>query len=214
MKVSGFDDTIAWYNQNAQKYATVNSGLADLDQIDELAKRIPAGSRILDAGCAAGRDSNLFAKRGFKVTGIDISDGLIEIAKRDFPRIKFIKMSFLNLSFNDECFDAVWAHQSLLHLESINHVTISLKEFYRVLKPKGILLVLVKAQMGNDKTAIVSDTFSGHDRFFQYFTKDEINNLLDNVGFEIIKLEQYMEIDKNPQGRPEVGLILSISRKP
>lgn len=213
MKVSGFDDTIAWYDQNAEEYAQVNARVADLDQIEELSSLLPENAAILDAGCAAGRDSKLFFDKGFRVTGVDISKGLLDVARKQFPEIDFINTSFLELPFDDQTFDAVWAHQSLLHLETQSDVEAALKEFYRVLKISGVLLILVKAQMGESKTAVVSDAFSGHDRFFQYFTKQEVVALLGKCKFSIIKVEEYRETDKNPNGRPEVGLIYSISKR-
>src|SRR5690349_21410973 len=44
--------------------------------------RLPAGSRILDVGCGAGRHSNEPARRSFHPTGIDISEGLIDVARK------------------------------------------------------------------------------------------------------------------------------------
>lgn len=213
MKVSGLDDTIAWYNQNAEQYAKINAGVADVDQIEELSNLLPHSAKILDAGCAAGRDSILFHEKGFDVTGVDISTGLLAVARRTYPQITFLEANFLELPFESNKFDAIWSHQSLLHLEKQDDVSAALAEFHRVLKSDGVLLVLVKSQMGTNKTAVVSDAFSGHDRFFQYFTKDEISSLLTKSGFDVFKLEEYREIDKNPSGRPEVGLIYSLSRK-
>lgn len=63
MKVKGFKDTIAWYNQNAEQYAKANANIADLDQIDEFSNLLPRGATVLDAGYAAGRDSNLLRKK-------------------------------------------------------------------------------------------------------------------------------------------------------
>jgi ubiquinone/menaquinone biosynthesis C-methylase UbiE len=213
MRVSGFNDTIDWYNQNANQYAEANAPLADIDQIEELSSLLPAGASVLDAGCAAGRDGNLFQQRGFQVTGVDVAEGLINIAHQQFPEVNFVQANFLSLPFQDQTFDAVWAHQSLLHLETQEDVKKALGEFRRVLKPNGVLLVLVKEQTGEDKTAIVTDSLSGHDRFFQYFKQEEMQSLLTEAGFGVQKLEQYSEADKRTDGRPEVGLIYSISRK-
>lgn len=73
--------------------------------------------------------------------------------------------------------------------------------------------ILVKAQTGKTKTAIVSDSFSHHDRFFQYFTTREMQNILKKSNFEILSICQYKESDKYPSGRPEVSLILVLARK-
>jgi ubiquinone/menaquinone biosynthesis C-methylase UbiE len=213
MEVHGFSDTIEWYDDNAKHYAGVNSGIADLDQIEEFSKLIPKHGTVLDAGCAAGRDCQLFANKGFKVTGVDVSKGLLEIARRSVPEANFIFANFLKLPFEDESFNGVWAHQSLLHLETQEDVKDALREFWRVLKPNGTLLVLVKAQTGNSKTAIVSDSFSKHDRFFQYFSTDEVASLLSGSDFKNSRISTYREIDKNKNGRPDVNLILAISNK-
>jgi ubiquinone/menaquinone biosynthesis C-methylase UbiE len=211
VRVSGFQDTIAWYDQNAGQYAEVNAPLADIDQIEELSSLLPPSAAVLDAGCAAGRDSELFRQKGFQVTGVDISGGLIGVGRQQFPEVNFVQANFLELPFPDQSYDAIWAHQSLLHLETQDDVRKALSEFHRVLRPEGKLLVLVKAQTGGDKTAVVADSLSGHNRFFQYFTKDEMQTLLTQAGFQPQKLEEYLESDKRPDGRPEAGLIYSIS---
>jgi len=213
MEIKGFADTIAWYDQNAEQYAEVQGKIADHDDVALFASKLPTEGYILDAGCAAGRDANLFTQKGLRVEGIDVSKGLIAIAKKNYPHLSFRIGNFLSLPYENETFDGIWAHQSLLHLETVEDVLTALKEFYRVLKPGGIILVLVKAKMGVEKTAVAKDAFSNHDRFFQYFTKDELRELLSKSGFKINQIEQYNEIDRNPHGRPEVDLILALGEK-
>lgn len=48
--------------------------------IDEL--QLPTGSALLDVGCGTGRHSIELAKRGYKVTGVDISSGMLTEAKK------------------------------------------------------------------------------------------------------------------------------------
>ena len=212
-KIHGFSDTIAWYNSNAAQYADAISGLVSEDEVNEFVGNFPKKGRILDAGCGPGRDSAEFAKRGYEVTGVDISAGLLEEACKRYPEITFVEEDFRSLPFEDSVFDGVWAHASLVHLETKADVVKSLAEFYRVLHPGGVLHVLVKAQTGENKTAVVTDKLSGHDRFFQYFTENEIREYLEATGFTVLKLEQYCEADKNPEGRAEVEWILGLGRK-
>lgn len=209
----GFKETIKWYDQNAGKYADATREGVSLDELTDFVTLIPNGSRILDVGCGSGRDTHLFTQGGFDVIGLDVSSGLIEEAKKRFPISLFLEGNFLNLPFPNDEIGGIWAHASLVHLETIFEVQHVLSEFYRVLRSNGILHVLVKAQVGEDKVAVVSDKLSDHDRFFRYFTMEEVRQYLEQAGFEVIQLDQYRETDKTPSGRPEVEWILALSRK-
>jgi ubiquinone/menaquinone biosynthesis C-methylase UbiE len=213
MNIKGFEDTIAWYNDNAEKYAAATAEFVDREQIADFVTALFPGARVLDAGCGSGRDTNALVESGLDTVGLDYSAGLVAEAKRRFPNCQFIEGSFLDLKIADETLDGIWAHASLLHLETIDDVKKALSEFHRVLKQNGVLHVLVKAQTGTEKTAVVSDSLSGHDRFFQYFTKEELTQLLNEFGFTVTLMEQYREIDRSPNGRPEVEWIISLSRK-
>ena len=146
---------------------------------------MPKEAKVLDAGCASGRDSALLIDKGFKVVGIDLSRSFIEIARKEHPNINFIHGNFLKLPFGKEEFDGVWAHASLVHLETNSDVRKALKEFNRVLRKDGILHLLVKAQKGKEKIAIIKDSLSEHDRFFQYFTIPEVEKLIDETGYKL-----------------------------
>ena len=213
MQIKGFRDTINWYNQNAQVYSKSILNYSSPEQIDEFVKLVPKSTKVLDAGCASGRDSKFLLDKGINVIGIDLSLELIKIAKKNYPDIKFVEGNFLNLPFIDKMFGGIWAHASLLHFENTEDVFKALSEFYRVLMKNGIIHVLVKAQTTINKYNIVIDKLSKHNRFFQFFTKEEIKDLLQRSSFKIIKLEHYREIDKNPNGRPEVEWIVCLGKK-
>ncbi|MBW7960074.1 methyltransferase domain-containing protein [Patescibacteria group bacterium] len=213
MKINGFNDTIDWYSKNANHYAQSIKNREFIDAINEFTRLILKEGRVLDAGCAAGRDTNLLSDKGLVVVGIDLSKELLELAKKSYPTLKFIEGDFRNLPFEDNYFDGIWANASLLHFETIQQVTKAIKEFYRVMKKGGVIHVSVKAQTGKDKTAVVSDSLSKHDRFFQFFKEGEVKDLLIKNYFEIIKLKQYRETDIIPNGRFEVEWILALARK-
>ncbi len=213
MKIEGFQDTIDWYNHNAEEYARITLKGASPEELAEFVAMLQPNSKVLDAGCGSGRDTNLLSEAGMNAVGLDLSEGLIKVARKLFPDGNFIEGNMLKLPFPDKSFDGVWAHASLLHFETQDDVIRALSEFSRILKPNGVIHVLVKAQTSNNKTAVVSDSLSKHDRFFQYFDQNEIKEILTKTGFEISKLEQYKETDRNPSGRPEVEWILSLARK-
>jgi ubiquinone/menaquinone biosynthesis C-methylase UbiE len=213
MSVTGLEDTIKWYDDHAEQYAEAGAAYFDINHITTFAKRLPNGATVLDAGCGAGRDADILSKQGLEVTGVDLSGGLLEVARKKFPEITFVQGNLLDLPFDDASFDGVWSNTSLLHLETAEDVKRALGEIYRVLKKPGLLHVVVKAQTGANKTAVVSDKLSGHDRFFQYFTVDELSQLLTAAGFNITHIKEYSETETIPHGRPEVKLIWCLAQK-
>lgn len=208
--IKGFKDTIAWYDANAAQYATNIEKIPSRELLDRFAAAVGKGGKVLDAGCAAGRDCRLLKDRGLVPIGIDLSEPLIEIARNKHPDVEFRQGNILNLPLEDESFDGVWAHASLVHFETTEDVVKALKEFNRVLKLNGIIHVFVKQQSGKEKTSVISDKLSGHDRFFQWFTKYEVQQLLDKTGFAIIDLQDDYE---DPVGRDEVKWVVALAKK-
>lgn len=208
--IKGFTDTIAWYDANAQQYAANIQSFPNDALLAKFSELVGDSGHVLDAGCAAGRDTKLLHDRGLHVVGIDLSQSLLEIAREKYPEIEFVAGNFLNLPFADASFAGVWAHASLLHLETVTEVEVALGEFNRVLKANGVLHVFVKQQLGAEKTSVVSDAFSNHDRFFQWFTLAEIQELLQKAGFTILEIQDNLP---DPGGRAEVKWINAFARK-
>ncbi len=208
-KIKGFQDTINWYDQNASTYAKKINSLINWDEIDYFLSLLPPHAEILDAGCAAGRDCQIFFDKGYFPVGVDLSSGLLNIARKNHPQIKFIQANFLDLPFEKETFDGVWAHASLLHLETLAEVTQALKEFNRVLKPRGILHVSVKQKLGQEDASVVKDKLSNHERFFRWFTPTEIKQLVLDANFNLLTLKTNL----SDAARPEVKWISLYAEK-
>jgi len=207
-----FAQTIKWYNDNAQTYANKIEHLPELEYIKRFANLLKSGDKILDAGCAAGRDSKIFKDQGFEPTGIDIVENFIKLARKKNPNIEFVHGDFRNLPFSDNTFAGIWATACLLHSETTADVKKALNEFYRVLEPKGIIHISVKQQLDNKKTAKTSHQFSkGFKRFFRFFTAKEIKNYLTKAGFQILKLEDNSSAKGN---RQKIKWIVVLAQKP
>ncbi len=209
MKVKGFDDTIEWYDQNAKQYADASYKIIANDAINKFTSLLPQAPKILDAGCGAGKDSKAFHNLGIDVIGVDISKGLLSEARLRNPDITFIEGDLLDLPFENGSFDGLWSHASLVHLENLIDVKKALSEFDRVLKTNGILFIYTKSQTGNQETAVVKDSLSNHERFFRYYTEQQLKDLLRDAHFSILK----SEIEDDMHGRDEVKWIKLLARK-
>ncbi|MDQ0215859.1 ubiquinone/menaquinone biosynthesis C-methylase UbiE [Oikeobacillus pervagus] len=94
---------------------------------------------ICDLGCGDGYGAFLLANQGFQVTGIDLSEKMIQLAKRNENNDLQFKVGDLSkLPFHDESNDAALAINSIEWTESPFHV---LKEIARILVPKGIACI-------------------------------------------------------------------------
>ncbi len=184
-------ETIKWYDRHAQEYEVKNRSYYSLAKINDFIRLLPKNANVLDAGCGTGRDSKLLSDKGCIVTGLDLSAGMIALARKKYPGLQFVQDDLLNLPFTNASFDGIWAMASLVHLESVSDVEKALQEFHRILKKGGVLHVTVQANIESKKFAV------SNERFYQYFTKEEMEKLVTQAGFKIKKLYQYT--DENTQ---------------
>ena len=100
-------------------------------------------SHVLDLACGVGTTSLFLAKKfNCKVTGIDISENLIECAKTNLAKTgQGLKVTFqaadaFSLPFSDETFDCIISQAFFI---LVDNKELALKEMYRMLKPSGYL---------------------------------------------------------------------------
>jgi len=95
---------------------------------------------ILDLGCGIGRHSILFSQEGFTTYGLDLSENAINRAKQWSNdcglNIDFIVDDMINLPYNDEMMDAIFAYYVISHTDTKGVIKI-LKQINRVLKSQG-----------------------------------------------------------------------------
>jgi SAM-dependent methyltransferase len=77
---------------------------------------VTAGARVLDVGTGPGHLAAAAAARGARVTGADLSEGMLAIARRRYPELDFVQADAEDLPFADGAFDAVIAAFVVNHL--------------------------------------------------------------------------------------------------
>ena len=125
---------------------------------------LPAGARILDAGCGSGRNMVDLARHG-TVTGIELSPPSVALA-RERDRGAVIEGSVLDMPFDDDAFDLTVSLDVIEHLQDD---VAALRELRRVTKPGGVLLVTVPAYQW---------LWSGHDEINHHHRRYNRRTLL------------------------------------
>jgi len=97
-----------------------------------------ASEQLLDVGCGTGHWSGFFADMGYRVTGVDISTEMIEVARAAVPSGSFQVADAHRLPFKDASFDVV---ASMATLEFCLDAQAAIKEMVRCAKPGGTMLI-------------------------------------------------------------------------
>ena len=136
-------DVQGMFNAVAKNYDLMNS-LASLGQVRRWRKEVrravvtrPA-MRVLDVAAGTGASSIEFVRAGADVVAVDFSEGMLEEGRRRHPEIDFRQADAMNLPFEDNSFDAVTTSFGLRNIQDFDR---ALREFYRVLRPGGHLVV-------------------------------------------------------------------------
>ncbi len=181
-----------------------------IEGTDKFISLLKPGASILDVGCGSGIKARYFIERGFKVTAIDFSENLLEIAKREAPAGEFLLMDIRDVKNIAATFAGVFAQASLLHLPK-KEVPSILKDLKDELEPGGYLYLAVKEiRAGQPEEEIrIKDDYGYHYKvFFSYFTLPELKGYVTNLGMEIC----YENISSSETSKTE--WIQLISRKP
>jgi demethylmenaquinone methyltransferase/2-methoxy-6-polyprenyl-1,4-benzoquinol methylase len=110
----------------------------------KIAPRLAPNTRVLDVGCGTGDLSiEIFEKTAARVVGLDFCRPMLELAKQKSSQLPFIEGDGLRLPFAEATFDAVTAAFVVRNLADVEG---GLREFRRVLKPRGVVAILEFSQ--------------------------------------------------------------------
>lgn len=129
-----YDD---WYSQ--KKGAFVDR--VETDLAFGMLKLEP-GMSVLDVGCGTGNFSMKMAERGCVVTGIDVSEEMLKVAREKAAEkslsISYLQMDATELGFDDGAFDVVL---TMAAVEFIEDTARAVEEMFRVVKNGGQVLI-------------------------------------------------------------------------
>lgn len=170
------NETIAYYNQNAEDYFNKTVNVSMQEMYDQFEAYLNSGDKILDLGCGSGRDSKYFLSKGYDVISVDGSKELCYLAEKYIGR-NVINISFEELDYINE-FDAVWACASLLHVNS-NELLEAFTRIRNSLKDKG--LIYASWKYGNNERI-------NNGKHYIDLNEQSLTELFDSFSFSIEKL--------------------------
>jgi len=180
---------VSCYNLTARKYA--DKFVAELDEkpfdrfiLDRFAKAIPPSETTYEMGCGPGQIARyLHHNHGLAITGLDDSVEMIRTAEKLHPMIPFVVGDMLNLDLPSNSVFGIVAFYSIVHF-TLKEVAQALDEFYRVLKPGGI--ILFSYHVGNEIISI-NDFLEteGASTDWVFFETDDIVQIIKDKGITI-----------------------------
>lgn len=191
--------TLAYYNQFAKAYNETTLTIEFQSKREFLLKYLPPHAHILDLGCGSGRDSKAFLQQGYKVTAMDGSQVLCQLASETIGQP--VKCQLFSELDEINTYDAVWACASLLHLPTIE-LKQTLKKIEKALKNEGYFYASFKY-----------GEFEGYreERFFNDFTEESFKTLLKDIPTLTI-IETEVTTDVIP-GRENVSWLNLMMKK-
>ncbi|MFJ4693687.1 class I SAM-dependent DNA methyltransferase [Streptomyces sp. NPDC088766] len=146
------------------------------------AELVGPGGKVADLGCGPGRVTGHLASLGLSLSGLDLSESMLAVARRENPGIRFERGSMLELTHEDGSLDGVVSWYSSIHTP-VEELPRLFAEFRRVLRPGGHALLAFQ----------VGDEPKYHDRpwghpvslHFQRRRPEAMAELLTEAGFSV-----------------------------
>ena len=188
------------YDTVAKEYSEHFSGEhekkpKDREILHRFAAEVKDKSPVWDLGCGPGQTTKYLKDLGVDISGLDLSEKMVEAAGRVHPEIDFRRGNILELDFEDNSTGAIVAFYAIVHFTE-EQVESALSEIYRVLQPGGILLFTF--HIGEETISLEEFLGKKISIDFMFFTTDFIYGCLERIGFsdiEIIEREPYREVE-------------------
>ena len=169
------------YNKIAKKYHSIRYKFNNLKELKKFVNFLPKKAKILDVGCGAGVPvAKFLVNSGFEVVGIDSSESMLKLARKNVPKAKFIKKDMTKLNFKTNSFDGIMALYSIIHVPRKEHFLI-FQNFHNILKPNSIMLV----SMCSNEIEREAD-FHGERMYWSCYNPKKSLQIIKDAGFKII----------------------------
>jgi SAM-dependent methyltransferase len=163
--------------------------------LDCFAEQVRGLGTVADVGCGPGQVARYLAECGLPVVGVDLSAEMVAVARRLNPAIPFRQGNMLQLDAEDGAWGGIVAFYAVVHL-SPDEVSLALREFRRVLRPGGLLLLAFHV----GREVVHRDELWGVPVAldFRFFETAAIERRLEEAGFAVearVERRPYPEVE-------------------
>lgn len=190
-----------------------NASKDEIEFIDFFLTEINQGGYIADLGCGVGKHGRYCASKGYKVTGYDISEEMIKLAKENNTICKMEALHIANMCEIETSilYDGIVAMYSLIHLTEEQMIK-TLTNIKRCMKlgARMVLSVYHGDRLGYYQEALDSD----FQLYYKDYRQEEIKELVKKAGFKIIETRVWNDDDEITASNANVeygviGLVLT-----
>ncbi|MFE7313709.1 class I SAM-dependent methyltransferase [Streptomyces sp. NPDC057555] len=177
-----------------------------------LSGELPPGSRILDVGCGTGvPTARQLGDAGHQVVGIDLSPGMVKLARDNVPGAEFHRLDIADLRGGrlggPGSFDGIAAYFSLLMLPRAE-IPCALGLLHDLLRPGGLMaLAMVEGDIDDFPIPFLGSTIrvSG-------YLREDLRRVVRDAGFDIVGEDSYAYAPASTDVPPEIQLFLHLRR--
>ena len=168
---------------------------------------LPEGAPVLDLGSGSGELLTRRLAGRFRVTGVELSSRMVELARRNVPDATFVRGDMASVEFAPGSFDGVCAFYSLTHLPP-EELPAVLRRAADWLRPGGLFVASMSA--GADPGSVEDGWVAGVPMYFAGHPAEKNEELVEEAGLRIAsaRLESI-----NEEGG-DVTFLWVVARKP
>ena len=175
------------YDKIGNQYDEYRTHFSDEAELEEFMSLVKPGGHVLDVGCGPGIPvTRALVDSGFQVTGIDISQKMLDLAKHNVPEATFELGEMSALEFDDDSIDGIVSAYAVFHVPRTKHFSLFL-DFHRILRKGGALLFSLGSRGGSDGVWDWDD--GGWDvvpMYWSQYDPEKSIELLESADFEIL----------------------------
>lgn len=182
------------YDKVAHEYAKLEGEQTwpRMKWLKRLLNQLEPGASVLDLGCGSGDPADMEIAKLQKVTGVDISETQIKLARENVPGGLFIHADAGSVDFPAGSFDAVVSFYTLEHIPREEHQTV-LQRINDWLRKDGFVLLSLEAGEYDDEMG----EWLGVPMFISCYDPETMKQMLIEAGFELLEsaIETQLEND-------------------